>query len=365
MRFVTLILIVLGLPACALAQGGAKPVSICKGTSLRLKAESSNASSYQWQKNGAVITGQSGNELNVSEEGSYTVLALNAEGCGSGISIAVNLSYNIPKAVDDLLSVKNNIVVELDVLQNDQSLCAALDTTTMAVKTSPGHGSLYKKSGKFLFRPESNYDGPDTFTYTVSDEAGMTTNEGKVTLDISSVPLPVTLISFEATKQESNTLLTWITSSELNSDHFEIERSTDAKTWSYYGEVQAVGNSRVANTYTFVDSIPESGMNYYRLKMIDLDGTFTYSRIRSVDFPEFTWAKLFPNPVNDVLQVVINNRRVRKIRLIDSYGRTMHTTQVTSSSLRVDMKGYVPGVYFIHLEQEDGLVRVFKIVHLN
>jgi hypothetical protein len=99
--------------------------------------------------------------------------------------------------------------------------------------------------------------------------------------------------------------------------------------------------------------------------MIDQDGTFAYSRIRSVNFPEFSWAKLYPNPVNEVLQVVVNNRRVRKIRVIDSYGRVMYEGHVSSALMHVDMKSYVPGTYLIHLEQEDGMVRVFKIVHLN
>ncbi len=105
-------------------------------------------------------------------------------------------------------------------------------------------------------------------------------------------------------KKDSTSLLTWITSTELNSDYFEIERSTDAKSWINLGIVQAAGNSNAKNNYNFVDSIPESGLNYYRLKMVDLDGTFAYSRIKSVNFPEFSWAKLYPNPVNDVLQIV-------------------------------------------------------------
>ncbi|MCF0058162.1 Ig-like domain-containing protein [Dyadobacter sp. CY356] len=366
MKIVTLsIFIMLILPALAFAQSGAKPVSICKGTTLKLKAESTNATRYEWHKNGEVVSGQSGQELVVSDEASYTVFALNAEGCSSGISIAILLSYNVPSAVDDRMGGKNNEVISLDVLQNDQSLCAALDTTTLLLKTLPTHGQIYKSRGKFLYRPNKGYEGADTFTYTVSDKSGQSANIATVTMDIISVPLPVTLIGFDAVKEGSTSLLTWITSTEMNSDYFEIERSTDAKTWVNLGIVNAAGNSNTKSNYSFVDSIPESGLNYYRLKMIDLDGTFAYSRIESVNFPEFSWAKLYPNPVNDVLQVVVNNRRVRKIRLIDSYGRVMYEGHVSSALLRVDMKSYAPGTYLIHLEQEDGMVRVFKIVHLN
>lgn len=366
MRIVTfIILVLLILPALAFAQSGAKPVSICKGTTLTLKAESSNASSYEWHKNGEIVTGQTGKELVVSDQASYTVFGLNAEGCSSGISIAIILSFNVPSAVDDRATGKNTEIIVLDVLQNDQSLCAALDTTTMAINAQPGHGRVYKSKGKFLYRANKDYEGNDTFTYTVRDQSGQPANVATVTLEINSVPLPVTLIAFDAVKEGLTALLTWITSTELNSDYFEIERSTDAKSWIKLGIVQAAGNSNAKNNYNFIDSIPESGLNYYRLKMVDLDGTFAYSRIKSVNFPEFSWAKLYPNPVNDVLQIAISNKRVRKIRLIDSYGRTMFDGQVSSASMRVDMKSYVPGTYFIHLEQEDGMVRVFKIVHLN
>lgn len=366
MRIVTfIILVLLILPALAFAQSGAKPVSICKGTTLKLKAESSNANSYEWHKNGEIVTGQTGKELVVSDEASYTVFALNTEGCSSGISIAIVLSYIVPSAVDDRLGGKNTEVVTLDVLDNDVSLCAAFDTTTMVVKTLPTHGQVFKSKGKFLYRSVKGYEGTDTFTYTISDNKGQSTNVATVTLDIVSVPLPVTLIAFDAVKEALTSLLTWTTSTELNSDHFEIERSTDAKNWINLGKVDAVGNSNATNNYSFVDSIPESGMNYYRLKMIDMDGTFAYSRIKSVNFPEFAWAKLYPNPVTDVLQIAISNKRIRKIRLIDSYGRVMFDGQVSSALMRVDMKSYVPGTYLIHLEQEDGMVRVFKIVHLN
>ncbi|WP_159468229.1 Ig-like domain-containing protein [Dyadobacter sp. 3J3] len=361
--FATLVLLI--LPALAFAQSGAKPVSICKGTTLRLKAVSSNANSYEWHKNGEIIPGQTQNELVVSDEASYTVFALNTEGCSSGISIAIILSYNVPSAVDDRISGKNNEILNLDVLQNDQSLCAALDTTTMIIKTLPGHGQVYKSGGRFLYLANKDYEGLDTFTYTVSDRSGQPTNVATVTLDITTVPLPVTLISFDAAKEGLTSLLTWATSTELNSDYFEIERSKDAKSWMNLGIKQAMGNSNAKSNYNFVDSIPESGLNYYRLKMIDMDGSFAYSRIQSVNFPEFSWAKLYPNPVTDVLQIAISNRRVRKIRLIDSYGRVMFDAQISFASMRVDMKSYVPGTYFIHLEQEDGIVRVFKIVHLN
>ena len=363
MRIVTLVIsFMLVLPACAYAQGGAKLVSICKGTTLRLKAESSGANKYQWHKNNVVIAGSTGKELIVSEEGSYTVLALNATNCMSDLSVSVDLTFNRPVAVDDIAAVSSEQDLLLDVLLNDQSLCAALDTATLVIKRFPAHGTIVRSYGKFKFRGQTGYGGNDTFTYTVKDASGQETNAATVTIALSP-PLPVTLISFSAVKDGLTSFLSWATSMELNSDHFEIQRSTDAKSWSRLGDVLAAVVSNVKNNYDFTDENPESGLNYYRLKMVDRDGSFAYSQIKSVHFPEFVWAKLFPNPVSDVLNVVVSNKRVRKIRLIDSYGRVMYAGQTNLSAIKIDMKSFAHGMYFIHLEQEDGVVRVFKVAH--
>ncbi|MCF2442696.1 Ig-like domain-containing protein [Dyadobacter sp. CY345] len=364
MKIVTLLIsVMLVLPILAFAQGGAKLVSICKGTTLRLKAESSGAFSYEWLKDGIIVPGESSSQIVASEAGNYSVFALNAAGCSSEISIVIQLSYHVPTAVDDQMSGKTNELLLLDVLKNDQSLCAELDTATINVNSTAAHGVIFKKEGKFLFKPERDFEGTDSFTYAVRDKSGQITNIATVTIDLSASPLPVQLISFNAVKKEMTSFLTWATSMEMNSDRFEIERSPDARSWNKLGEVLAVFESNTEHSYDFTDENPESGLNYYRLKMIDRDGTFAYSHIKSVYFPEFTWAKLFPNPVNDVLNVIFNNRRVRKIRLIDSFGRVVYDGKINSNTLKLAMKSYVHGVYFIHLEQDDGMVRVFKIMH--
>jgi len=362
MKNLLFILAVLFLPAAVLAQSGAKEVAICKGTTLRLKAQSADASSYEWHKNDRVISSATGSDLVVSEEGNYTAFALNINGCSSAASVAIQLTFNRPVATDDIGAANSDTELLLDILANDQSLCADFDTSTLAIRRLPVHGAVYKSKGKFRYKAAAGYQGTDTFTYSVMDANGMESNIATVTMNMGP-PLPVTLITFDAQKQELTSVLTWSTSLEINSDRFEIERSQDAKNWDMLGMVKAATISREKSSYHFVDDSPESGQNYYRLKMIDLDGSFAYSAIKSVHFPEFAWAKLFPNPVNDVLQIIISNKRVRKIRIIDSFGRVMYAGQVTSASIKVDFKTYAYGIYLIHLEQEDGMVRVFKIAH--
>jgi hypothetical protein len=359
MKYLTLITI-LFLTRLAFGQGGTREVVICNGSSVRIKAESASSIGFEWRRNGQTIPGVSGNELVVNEEGNYSVFALNADGCISDQSVLVILEFRRPVAVDDFFSGKSNITLLLDVMKNDQPVCTPLDATTLTIKTLPANGILKKENEQYIYTPNTDFKGQDFFTYSVKDNSGQESNTARVTVDLST-PLPVTLAAFNAVRQEAVALLTWSTTSEINSELFEIQRSTDAKNWTLIRTVRASGNAANTQYYRHTDELPESGTNYYRLKMIDFDQSFAFSQIRSVHFPEFSWARLFPNPVSHTLQINIRNKMVRKLRLIDLSGRVLHDIKIQSSELQLDMRPYIPGMYFVHLEQENGLVAVFKI----
>lgn len=87
-------------------------------------------------------------------------------------------------------------------------------------------------------------------------------------------PLPVTLTAFTASREGAITCLRWTTTSEIDSDHFEIERSANAKTWLKIGDVDCKKAKEVITHYSFNDSVTLPGIAYYRLKMVDDDGTF-------------------------------------------------------------------------------------------
>lgn len=93
--------------------------------------------------------------------------------------------------------------------------------------------------------------------------------------------LPVRFRSFTARPVRCQVNLSWTTSEEVNADYFSVQRSTDAKTFREIGRVAAAGTSNVTNEYLFEDENPQ-GRNYYRLKEVDLDGAFQFTRILSV-----------------------------------------------------------------------------------
>ena len=115
--------------------------------------------------------------------------------------------------------------------------------------------------------------------------------------------LPVVLSDFSVRLWNNQTELSWITDQESNSDRFEVERSIDGTNWTSIAKIAAKGNSSIQSKYAFVDRTPAAGINYYRLKMVDLDNTFDFSEVKSVRTEMSTNLRVFPNPASDLVYV--------------------------------------------------------------
>jgi hypothetical protein len=118
------------------------------------------------------------------------------------------------------------------------------------------------------------------------------------TVNTTTSPLPVSLLSFEAELVNDQVLLKWITTQEINNDFFTIEKSADLESFETVGNVRGQGNSKVRNAYSLTDPNPYSGRSYYRLKQTDYDGKFTYSKPQVILYEGVTSPTLevFPNP---------------------------------------------------------------------
>ena len=121
------------------------------------------------------------------------------------------------------------------------------------------------------------------------------------TTSIINNPLPIELLSFNASLQGDVVELTWTTATEINNDFFTIERSQDGNTWEEVGVVSGAGNSNSVRHYQLTDNAPFAGQSYYRLKQTDFDGSFEYSDWRSIFIgteasAETVQTFLYPNP---------------------------------------------------------------------
>lgn len=180
------------------------------------------------------------------------------------------------------------------------------------------------------------------------------------TLASRDTPLPVTLARFNAVKEGSTALLTWSTTEETNSDRFEVERSRDGNDWGYVGAVQSTGESKTLVDYHFVDAHPLAEENLYRLKMIDRDGTFAYSRIRNVQFENLEKGVVYPNPVIDKL-FVKDLAKIVSMRILDVNGKVV----LRSGTLKdggIDISKLAAGIHVVEITWPYGEKTTQKIL---
>jgi hypothetical protein len=142
--------------------------------------------------------------------------------------------------------------------------------------------------------------------------------------------LPIELAWFNSSVKNRNVLLSWSTISEINSEKFEIERSIDNDIWLYVGEVKASGNSNSFKHYSFTDENLNSGTYFYRLKMIDNDGSFKFSNEIKAEIiiPKvFSLSQNYPNPFNPATTITftLSEDGWTTLKVFDILGREIQT----------------------------------------
>ena len=148
---------------------------------------------------------------------------------------------------------------------------------------------------------------PVTFGYTTSPVVA--NNQTDVAGESPSFgALPLSLLQFTGTTAHAAQVqLQWKTAQEINTKDFEVEWATDGLQYKKITTISAAGNSTVNRQYSYLHTQPTDGNNYYRLKMQDIDGSFTYSPVVKVTIAVETLSvNFFPNPVADFLQMNIN-----------------------------------------------------------
>ncbi|WP_020571913.1 T9SS type A sorting domain-containing protein [Neolewinella persica] len=163
--------------------------------------------------------------------------------------------------------------------------------------------------------------------------------------------LPVEWLSFEATPADKTVVLDWITASESGNDYFEVERSTnEGGTFSAIGRVTAAGESTDAQSYNFIDELPVTGRNIYRIRQVDVDGSFSYSDIVTVSFSgNSATAALAPNPTNGMLRLhrATASDAPFTVRVMDLSGREVLRREGVTDGTPFSVAELPTGVYLM------------------
>ena len=174
---------------------------------------------------------------------------------------------------------------------------------------------------------------------TIALRQGSATTSPALTLDDLQVatafpyvtpatPLPVQLTAFTAQLTAARTVrLSWQTASELHTDYFEVQRSTDGNAFSVLSRQPAAGSSATARAYQALDDAPPAGLStvYYRLQVVDTDGTVSYSPTRTVALPTTAVGlALYPNPTRQ-LTTLTGAPANSPVQVLDAVGRVVLT----------------------------------------
>lgn len=163
-------------------------------------------------------------------------------------------------------------------------------------------------------------------------------------------PLPVSLVSFSGSYQPSGVLLRWATASEKQNAYFEVERRLENQVFRALARVNGRGTSASATTYSFLDSSPQTGTAYYRLRQVDTDGTTTYSSVVAVKVPALGHSiSLYPNPAAHQLRV-IGAGEGGQYRVLNAQG-TVKLSGLITPGLCLNVEGLPVGLYRLELQQ--------------
>ena len=189
----------------------------------------------------------------------------------------------------------------------------------------------------------------------------------KATIELT---LPVSLAEFRVEKVEETVLLRWKTAREFKASHFLIERSRDALTWESIGQIKAAGYSEKELSYQFQDVNPHQGLNFYRLKIMDNDGSFELSQVRSIYLDRIqSQVSIYPNPAADKVFVQLDANGlsagdISEISLSSQAGvEIFRKTDVRAIIANgIDVKGLPGGLYLVRIKMADGSVVTQKLV---
>lgn len=210
--------------------------------------------------------------------------------------------------------------------------------------TAPGNYT----GTELMIKPAVSWDGVNNrwaLTFPVNGFSGFYVTTG-------SDPLPLTLIRFEGVYVNAAVHLTWQTSHQLNVKEFRIERSADNGGFVQIGTVAATDKGLLIN-YRFDDRDAPSGTSYYRLKMVDADGSYTYSPIISVKLNNGSTNKLYPNPAHSRLSVSVSSESEQsgKLMIVDMLGHTVQQQQVQlhkgGNNMTLNITGLPRGNYLL------------------
>lgn len=327
---------------------------ICAGESTTLTA--SGAASYTWSPatglsaaTGASVT------ANPAQTTTYTITGTQGS-CSSGVTLELEVRA---KTTSVALSA---------------SQTAVSGPTSVTFTAAPANGGSNPVFNFFLNNVSQQSGNNSQYTAVVSPgdkvKCELTSNEPCV--DVKTVssniinienPLPVTLVSFSGRTTANGHALAWITSSETNSERFDLQRGQNEQVFSTITTMAAAGFSNTNQFYNYLDAKPIPGKNFYRLKMVDRDGRSRYSNVVMLENREQgTLISLQPNPTQPgreaLLSIYGRATGDASVTISNPAGQVIRSFKISNPSgntkVNVSAAGLGQGNYFVTIRNAKG-----------
>jgi hypothetical protein len=187
-----------------------------------------------------------------------------------------------------------------------------------------------------------------------------------------NIPLPATITNFSGRKLDNSDLLEWTTASEQNNAYFNLQHGTDGVNFTTIAKVNSQapnGNSSSILNYSFENTKPQLGHNYYRLQQVDIDNQSTINA-KVVDIiwgTNGSTVSIYPNPTQDVLNIDLYTSKVQNttVKVLDMSGRVVKQIQARSeagmSTLSVSLGELASGLYTVQVFDNNKLSHVSKV----
>jgi hypothetical protein len=182
----------------------------------------------------------------------------------------------------------------------------------------------------------------------------------------NDVPLPLTWLFVKGEMLDGQSHISWGTAAEQNTKSFEIQHGLDGHTFTTIGTTPAAGNSASPSTYAWIHTTPATGINYYRIRQVDLDNKFTYSKVIPLLYnASLTKTTALPNPTKNTLTLLLAAPAERSIlTVLSATGQAVMTSQLEEGTRQqtLDLSALSSGIYFIRISNKNNteMLRVVK-----
>jgi hypothetical protein len=186
----------------------------------------------------------------------------------------------------------------------------------------------------------------------------------------NGVILPLILTKFAAElDNDHSVLLSWTATEGVDISYFDVQKSTDGLSWNSIGKVQSDRTSAGEQSYSLTDGNPAHGVNYYRLLVQNLDGSYTYSFIRTINLSSSTAISVFPNPANHFINVSLGDAGSNMtIRMFNPAGQLLLSSEANNSGnngnaiTTINTGNYPAGMYLVQVIAGEKIVKTSLVM---